>query len=199
VPPPIDSARLRPRSWWYATAAIPGLLGVAGLALCIVFAIDAFPGDPAPFTAPGSKVLRLDAGQEQTIYRHTRGAGVASQAGTPVCHVRNVRNEREVPLDRTGSTTYTINDDSYVSEYDFDPPTAGEYRVSCRPTQDVAGQPLAVGDRGNFGLFGGLIAGAIASFVLGLMLAGGVIALVAVLRHRHKRRLQQEAQGRPAS
>jgi hypothetical protein len=193
--PPIDTRLLRPKAWLYALSAIPVALGLGVAALCIVLAVRAFPDEPQPFTAPHTLIVRLDGGDEQTIWAQTRGAADPSVDAPPRCVVRNRGSERFVPLSRAGNTRLTINGNRYETELDFSPPADGVYSVHCRPAFGTEVQALALGDSPHLARFGALIVGAIASFLLGLVLCGGVIALVAVLRHRHKRRLQDQAMG----
>lgn len=193
--PRIDRSLLRPKAGWYAAAAIPLLLGIAGLATCVVLAVNAFPGRPHAFTAPGARELRLKKGDDQTIYRHTRGAGAPSPGGTPACAVRELRSERPIPLRSSGSLTLSLDRDTYVAELDFDAPLSGVYRVSCKPAAGARSQALAVGERPRLALFGVLVVAAIASIALGIVLTGAVIALVAIRRNSHKRRLEREAMG----
>jgi hypothetical protein len=196
--PPIDKRLLRPRAWWYAVAAIPPLLGVGLAALFIVLAVRAFPGEPRPFTAPHTLIVRLDGGEDQTIWSQTRGTSVPSVDAPPSCVVRNRDSERSVAVSRAGNTTLTLNGNRYETQLNFTPPTDGTYSVACRPALGAGPQALALGERPHLARFGAYIVGAIAAFGLGVLLCGGAVALVAVLRHRHKRRLQEEAMGRPA-
>jgi hypothetical protein len=194
--PRIDRSLQRPKAWWYATAAIPLVLGVAGTALCIVLAVRAFPDEPRAFATLDPVRLDLKAGEDQTIYRQARG-GAPTLTATPSCTVRNELTERTVTVRRSGNTTLTFNGRRYESELDFDVPKDGVYRVACRPVVGPNPQPLAVGERPHLARFGALVVGAIASFGLGVLLTAGAIALVAVLRHSHKRRLEREAIGPP--
>jgi hypothetical protein len=189
--PPIDSKRLRPRSGWYAAIALPLVLGAGAMALFVVLAVHAFPDEPRPFLAPGGPELTLEKGEDQTIYRHVRGSGYPSPAGTPSCKVRGLPGLR-VPLRDAGSTTVTFGDDEYRTELHFEPPADGRYLVRCDAQLDRH-VPLAVGKRPRIALFGAMVLGAIASAGVGVLLAVGAGVLVAVLRNRHKRRLQNEA------
>lgn len=196
--PRIDRSLLRPKAGWYALSVLPFVLGVAALATFIVLAVGAFPEEPTPFVAPGTHVLRLDHPEDQTIYRHSRTGGVAAVGGVPNCSVRNQRTERSVPVRQSGTTTLTLGADKYEAMIDFDPPSAGTYRVTCQPTAGAASQPLAVGERLRFGRFALLIGAAIVSFLLGGLLGAVVIAVVAVMRNSHKRRLERElSEARP--
>jgi hypothetical protein len=161
-----------------------------------VLAVRAFPDEPRAFATPDPVRLDLKAGDDQTIYRQTRGAGPTVTA-TPSCAVRNELTGRTVTVRRSAQTTITVFGRRYESELDFDVPTDGVYRVACRPVVGPNPQPLAVGERPHLARFGALVVGAIASLGLGVLLAGGVIALVAVLRHTHKRRLERHAKGLP--
>lgn len=187
--PPIDPSGLRPKAGWYALCALPFALGLAGAAIFAVLAVRAFPDEPRQFTAPGALVLRLDQAEPQTIYLHRRKGGPAL-AGVPDCSVREARSERSVALRQAGNTTITLGSDSYESALDFDPPAGGSYRVSCRPARGTELQSLAVGERLGFGRLALRIVAAVGSFLLGGVLGAVVIAVVAVRRHRHKRRLE---------
>jgi len=193
--PPIDTRLLRPSRWWYALAPVPLLIGLGAAALCIVLAVRAFPDEPDQFTAPHTFVMRLDGGDEQTIWAHTRGASDPSVDAPPRCVVRETGSRAPLPVDRAGSTTLTIGDNRYETELEFSPPRDGSYALTCRPAFGAQVQALAVGDSPHLARFGALIVGAVASVGLGMLLCGGAIALVAVLRHRHKRRLQDQAMG----
>jgi hypothetical protein len=193
--PRIDRSLLRPKAGWYAAAAIPAALGVAATAILVVLAVRAFPDEPRPFTAPARLQIRLEAGEGQTIYSHTKGAEVPSVSGTPSCTVRNLRSERLAPLRQAGNTTISVNENTYVTELDFEPPADGAYLIRCRPAAGVIAQPLALGKSPHLARFGLSIVAAIGSFVLGLLFCGGVIAFVAIRRHSHKRRLEREAAG----
>jgi hypothetical protein len=173
-------------------------LGVAAAAILVVLAVRAFPDEPRPFTAPAHFDLRLKAGEEQTIYRHTRGAEVPSLSTTPSCTVRNLRTERLVPLRQAGNTTIGVNQNTYVTELDFEPPADGAYLLRCQPAAGAISQPLAIGKSPHLARFGLRIVAAIGSFVLGLLFCGGVIAFVAIRRHSHKRRLEREATPPPS-
>src|SRR2546421_157730 len=140
--PRIDSSLLRPKAWWYAAAAIPLVLAVAGAALCIVLAVRAFPHEPRAFVAPDPGRPDLKAGDDQTIYRQARG-GAPTLSATPSCAVRNVLTGRTVTVRRSGNTTLTFNGRRYEGELDFDVPTDGVYRVTCGPVVGPNPQPLA--------------------------------------------------------
>ena len=190
--PPIDSKRLRPRSGWYAAIALPLVLGAGAMAVFVVLAVHAFPDEPSSFLAPGGPRLDLDKAEDQTIYRHVRGSGYPSPAGTPSCTVRGLPDGPRVPLHDAGSTTLTFGDDEYRAGLHFEPPADGRYLVRCDARLDRH-VPLAVGKRPRLAVFGAMVLGAIASGGLGVLLAVGAGVLVAVLRNRHKRRLQNEA------
>jgi hypothetical protein len=161
----------------------------------VVLAVHAFPDEPRPFVAPHTFDLRLQEGEDQTIWRHTRGASDPSADAPPSCTVRDRRNERTAPVTRAGNLTLTVGGSRYEAELNFSPPAEGLYSVSCRPAPGAQVQALAIGKRPHFARFGALVVGAIAGVGLGVLMCGGAIALVAVLRHRHKRRLEREATG----
>jgi hypothetical protein len=110
--------------------------------------------------------------------------------------VRNSNSERFVPVSRAGNTTLTVNGNRYETQLNFSPPSDGAYSVACRPALGADVQALAIGKRPRFARLGALVVGAIAAVGLGVLLCGGAVALVAVLRHRHKRRLQDEEMAR---
>ena len=169
------------------------MLGGALLALFVVLAVHAFPDEPKPFLAPRTVRLTLETGKDQTIYRQTRGSGYVSLDETPSCNVRRAPNGAFLPLRRhSGSTTLGFGTDKYVAELHFEPPTDGVYVIRCGAPFGRR-VPLAVGNRPHLGRFVVFLVAAIASGGLGTLLAAGVGVLVAVLRGRHKRRLQDEA------
>jgi len=170
---------------------------VAAAAIFVVLAVRAFPDEPRPFTAPARLQVHLKAGEEQTIYRHTKGAQAPSLDFRPSCTVRNLRTERLVPLRQAGDTTISVNENTYVTELDFEPPEGGAYLVNCRAGLGERVEPLAIGKSPHLARFGLRIVAAIGSFVLGVLFCGGVIAFVAIRRHSHKRRLEREATGPP--
>jgi hypothetical protein len=195
--PRIDKSLLRPKAWWYATAAIPLILGVAAAAIFAVLAVRAFPDQPRPFTAPARLQLRLSAGEDQTIYSHTRGAEVPSVSANPSCVVREVATQRPVPMRQAGNTRISTSRNTYVTELDFQAPADGAYLVRCQPSAGVIAQPLAIGKSPRLARFGLRIVAAIGSLVLGVLVGGGVVAFVAIRRHSHKRRLERQAAGLP--
>jgi hypothetical protein len=190
--PQIDRSRLRPKAWWYAAAAIPPAIGIGLAALFIVLAVHAFPDEPRPFVAPHTMILHLGKGEDQTIWRQTRGASDPSVNAPPSCVVRDEASGRPVPVTQAGSTTLTVNGNRYVTELNFSPPADAVYAVACRPAPGAEVQALAIGKHPHLARFGAFVVGAIATFGLGLLLCAGAVALVAVLRHRHKRRLERE-------
>jgi hypothetical protein len=193
IRPDINSALLRPRAGWYAASVIPLLFAAGLIALFVVLAIDAFPNRPKEFVAPGTLVVRADGAQDQTIYRHTAGAIGGSVPGRPDCTVRSADGGPPLTLDPAGNTTVSFGADEYFTAWHFDPPGTGFYRVSCQSSSPPVHQPLAVGERPRLAHFGVLVAAAIVSGFLGVLLAVGVAVIVAVMRSRHKRRLQDEA------
>jgi hypothetical protein len=193
--PRIDKSLLRPKAWWYATAAIPLVLGVTAMAIFVLLAVKTSPDEPRPFNTPGGPTFQLKGGQDQTIFRQSNvEPGVT---GPPDCTVRELGSERLVPLRASGDTRLTFGTDEYQAELDFTPPAAGFYRVDCRPLTRERREPLAVGKQPRIGLFVGLIFAAIGSIVLGILLGGGVVAFVTIRRHIHKRRLERQATGLP--
>jgi hypothetical protein len=193
--PPINSKLLRPRAGWYAAIAVPLVLGAAAMAVFVVLAVRAFPDEPKPFLAPGGPELHLEKGKDQTIYSHTRGSGYVSQ-GTPNCKVKRLPDGPVVRLRNAGPTTLTFGDDGYAAELHFEPPADGDYLIRCEAPPGRH-EPLAVGNRPRLAVFGAMVVGAIVSAGLGVLLAVGSGVLVAVLRSRHKRRLQDELMTSP--
>jgi hypothetical protein len=193
--PRIDRSLLRPKAGWYAAAAIPVALGVAATAIFVVLAVRAFPDRPKEFFAPGT--VTVDAGEDQTIYFHTRESfrEPAADPERPECRVTWLEHDSPIRVRHAGKLTLTLGEDQYVAEFDFDVRQRGHYRVRCSQPPNVDGYPLAVGERAHLARFGLSIVAAIGSFVLGLLFCGGVIAFVAIRRHSHKRRLEREAAG----
>ena len=189
--PPIESSRLRPRARWYWLSALPLLLGIAAATILGVSAAKAFPDEPDNFRAPGGPTERLEKGEKYSIF--TSYDSDSSSSPAPDCEVVSLPGGDRVPLDTAGNTTLTFGEDEYETQYHLKAPRTGRYEVNCEPRGAFGGQSLAFGERPNLARFGILLGTAIASFVLGLLLAGIVPIVIAVRRHRHKRRLQDEA------
>ena len=128
----------------------------------------------------------LDAGDERTIYRDSARSGPAAAIS---CQVLEVATGQPVPTTPTAGLTLTRNDEEYLSVANFEVSRAGRYRVAC--SSDSA-EPVALAVGPRVRVLGGVarVFGAVVSGLAGLLLGGAVVAVVAVKRNRHRRRLQ---------
>ena len=193
--PPIESSRLRPRARWYWLTALPLVIGAVAATLLAIATVDAFPDEPDAFTAPGGPTKQLEGGEDYTIFTRSPESEFDARPDppTPDCEVVSLPGGDRVELDDAGNTTLTFGGSEYETALHLTAPRTGRYEVSCQPGSAFGAQGLAFGERPNLGRFGVLLGSAIASLVLALLLAAAIVAVVAVRRHRHKRRLQDEA------
>ena len=192
--PPLESSRLRPRARWYWLTLLPLVIGVVATTLLAIAAVNAFPDEPRSFRAPGGLTERLEGGEDYTIFtRRPESEFDFNDAPTPDCEVASLPSGDRVELDDAGDTTVTHDDWEYRTQLHLKAPRTGRYEISCDPGPAFGDAGLAFGERPNFGRFGVLLGSAIGSFVLALLLSAVIAAIVAVRRHRHKRRLQDEA------
>ena len=211
VPPPpapprpsIDSSLIRPRRLWYWVA---GAVFVAGAAVAVVLSVATFrsvTGDITQFSTPNEVTVDLEPGDRRTIYVQTLMDGSETVVGSSpptsdelVCRVVGPTGPTEVS-DITGSFTLTRGDDEYQALLRFEARSSGAHRVSCRERRPetehgIPGEPLAIGPYVGVSGFIGSIFGIFASFLGGALLAILIAVLTAVLRHRHRRRLEHEA------
>jgi Protein of unknown function (DUF2510) len=205
----IDESRIRPRAWAFALAAIPALAGIAAALVLVIGAIgagtrtiDRFTAPLIHFTAPGSASVRLNAGEEQTIYATGAGShgAAAPNSGDLSCAVRGP-DGRSAALSANENVTLRQGAARYRSLYDFTAPTAGTTRIRCRPVPKALGPlELAIGPRFAVAEVLGIVLrvlGALAALFLGFGLGVGVGVLVGVLRDRSKRSLQADAAQKP--
>ena len=198
--PPIESSRLRPRARWYWLSLLPFVIGVVATTLLAIAAVNTFPDEPKAFRAPGTLTERLEGGKDYTIFTRRRDANFDfSDAPTPDCEVVSLPGGDRVELDDAGNVTITRDEWEYKTKLHLKAPRTGRYEVSCEPGPAFGATGLAFGERPNLGRFGVLLGSAIGSFVLALLLSGAIALIVAVRRHRHKRRLQDEAMGASAA
>jgi hypothetical protein len=190
---------IRPSAWWYASSAIPL---IACIALGVVLIVDAVRSSIGPlhhFVTPGFVVPDLDDGDKRDIYVQTRGApqstGLSVSPSELACHIHGPRGET-VPTDVADNSTLTDGGDRYRSVYTFTADADGRYLVRCTSPQERS-IPLAVGPHIGVKTIVRVLGGIVAIF-LGLLLAGAVAGLVAILRHRSKVKLQREQLGAAA-
>jgi hypothetical protein len=190
-PPQIDSSRLRPSRLWYWLSPIPFVIGAIVAIVSVVAFIDNLDPDIENFSSNRTAVVDVHEGH-RAIYVQTTLDSSPRQLppGDLRCRVSSLGdNAAPVAVERSGGSTLDVNDDSYKSEYKFNAPHDGRYRVVCEGPEGV---PLAVGPYIDFHLFVPLVV-AIAALILGAI-ASAVIAIVtAVRRSNHKMRLQREA------
>ena len=163
--------------------------------ILFVTTIEDLSGDIKPLRAPGSVTVELDKDEGRTIYRQVVADG--RQVETPSAFGLDldcdVTGPSPVKVDSTGGFTLTRGNDQYTSEFNFEVDRAGAYRVRCRPEGSDRRIRLAVGPRVPVLGFIGRVFGMLALGFGGLLLSGGLVALVAVLRYNHRRRLEREA------
>jgi hypothetical protein len=174
---------IRPNAWWYASCAVPLVACVVLGVLLLVGAIRAVAHGLTDFTTPSAVTVGLDEGDQRDIFVH-RPSVVSPSAAD--CRVDGPTGP--VPLRLSTNTRIQDSGDRYRSLFTFEAPADGDYRVHCgaeRPVELAVGPHLGV--RTIFGVIGG-----IAALFVGLVLAGAVVALVAILRHRSKVKLERE-------
>ena len=169
-----EPARVRPSLGWLGLAVAAAVAGIAGAVVLGVLLVRDVDG---PFVAlDGPATVRLDEGEGRGIWARTDAdvSGYCTAAGPA-----------RAEMQRTGGVTVTSGGREYHSFLRFEAPRAGRYRVDCAASQPLALGPHVTGLR----LFAG-IAGVLASFFGGLMLAGLITALVLLLRERSSRRIE---------
>jgi hypothetical protein len=199
--PKIDPKRLRPSRFWYWVA---GAIAVGGVLLAgfLFFSIlRPLFDDVERFSTARPATVKLDAGDERTIYAQTDGSPFPGARFVDVspsdldCIVVGGPSGRQAEVSRADGFTYTRNEDRYQAKLEFKAPSDGTYVVRCRARGAAAPVALAVGP--HFGTVGfvarllGFFAALFGGPLLGGLLAGGV----ALLRHRSKKRLQEEERG----
>jgi preprotein translocase subunit SecF len=174
---------IRPNAWWYASCAIPLVACVVLGVVLLVGAIRTVAHGLTDFTTPSAVTVHLDERDQRDIFVH-RPSGVSPSEAD--CRVTGPTGT--VPLRLSTNTRIQDSSDRYRSLFTFEAPADGDYRVHCGAERPV---DLAVGPHVGVRTLAGVI-GAIAAFFVGLALAGGVVALVAILRHRSKVKLDRE-------
>ncbi len=190
-PPPagdrVDRGALRPSRAWYGVAGAILVVGLAGAAL-LASSVFKSLADVARFSTNRPVEASLQAGDEGTIYTST-ATGASSFSPETTCEVVDVATGAAVPTTTAAPVTLTLGDDEFRSMANFEVDHDGRYRVSCSAST-ARPVPMAVGPR--IGIFAsiGRVFGAVAVVLVSLALAAATIAVTAVKRSRHRRRLQ---------
>ena len=129
--------------------------------------------------------VELGAGAERTIYRD---AATLTPAGAVACQVVEVATGRSVPTTPAGGLTLTRGSEEYASLADFEVDQAARYRVACA-ADNAHPVGLAVGPRVRILGSVARVFAAVGSVVVALLLGAAIVAVTAVKRHRHRRRL----------
>ena len=189
-PPPVPARDLKPSRLWYWLSGIPLLVGtILGIIFLVVF-IQQLDPDIDSFRSNRAAEVELQSG-DRAIYIQTRARNIPLQVppGDLRCNVSFVGSDSQaVRLERTSSSTLDVGDDSFASEFKFDAPRDGPYRVICEGPEGVL---LAIGPHLSFGLFASLLL-AIALFGIGAILTIAGLIVTAIRRSNHKQRLQRQ-------
>lgn len=204
-PPYIPSSQLRPsRTWFWVAGAIGVICAALSVVLFISFfssLVDDLTGPLTEFRAPGRVTVELEAGAERTIYRQQRDDGrpiPGADGRAPTCTVTRADGGLVDVNDTLFPWTLKRNSDRYEALYNFTASEAGSYEVACDPRdENLPALPLAVGESIGFWDLITKGAGALALFFGGLIVAGAIAIITAVMRDNHKKRLQREAMQRP--
>ena len=166
---------------------------VAGVlaALLVAGAIIAFVGfgsslaNKEELNAPGEADVEFDANTDAAIYIKE------GETGSAECSITGPDGEN-VPPDFISFTTstLTVGGDEYILHSSFDADEAGTYEVSC-DTFGGGEVPLLVGDKVDFGTFGGVLLG-ILLLILALVAVLAIVLPVALKRSSNKKKLQME-------
>ena len=192
-------------AWFWVAGAVGVICTGLSVVLFISFfssLVDDLTGPLTEFRAPGEVTLELDADAERTIYRQERDDGrpiPAANGREPACRITRGGGGVVELNDTLFPWTLKRNGDRYEALYGFTAPDDGSYRVACNPNGN-AGEPvpLAIGESIGFWDLIKKGAGALALFFGGLIVAGAIAIVTAVMRDSHKRRLQREARERAA-
>jgi hypothetical protein len=187
-------------AWFWVAGAVGVICAGLSVVLFISFfssLVDDLTGPLTELRAPGEVTLALDADAERTIYRQERedGRPVPGAIGRePACRITRDGGGVVELNDTLFPWTLKRNGDRYEALYSFTAPEDGSYRVACNPN-DNAGEPvpLAIGESIGFWDLIKKGGGALALFFGGLIVAGAIAIVTAVMRDNHKRRLQREA------
>jgi hypothetical protein len=191
---------LRPTRWWYAAAALIAVIGITVGVLLFVDTFGTIAEDFDEFAAPGTTTVNLSAGDKRGIYVQTAGSSLGPVDRDDVDAACQVAGPGGAPVDvedPSGDFTITQSNDEYEELFFFEAPDDGRYAVTCRAsrTTGVGPVPLAVGPHlGVIGLVWRILGG-IAAILGGIFIGIGIVVLVAVLRHRNKKRSQQPGAG----
>ena len=195
----IAEAQIRPSAWWYAASTIPFIVGVVVGVLLIVNVVRDVASSLHHFRTPGQVTLQVDDGEKRDIFVQVAGTpgSVNVSAADLACQVQGPNGP--VSLTTADNVRLTVNGEVYRSRFTFEANADGTYSVRCRTAErrfgTPASVPLAVGPHIGVLQIVGTVFGVIAAFGGGILLGGGVLGLVAILRHRSKVRLQREAAG----
>jgi hypothetical protein len=159
---------------------VPAVAGTALAVVLLVATLDHLTGGFERLNGPRS--VRLDGGEDRGIWAYDEPAGDVGGYCSASAGVERVE------MKPTTDVTATSGGQEYHSFLRFQAPVPETYAVSCATSRPVALGPYVTGLR----VFAG-VAGILAAFFGGLMLAGCVVATVLILRERSTRRLELEA------
>jgi hypothetical protein len=200
-PPYIPSSQLRPsRTWFWVAGAIGVICAALSVVLFISFfssLVDDLTGPLTELRTPGQVAVELEEGAERTIYRQQREDGrpiPGANGREPTCTVTRADGGLVEVNDTLFAWTLKRNGDRYEALYNFTASAAGSYEVACdQRDENLPAVPLAVGESIGFWDLITKGAGALALFFGGLIIAGAIAIITAVMRDNHKKRLQREA------
>lgn len=187
---PVSAAELRPRRRWYVVAlAVFLVCTIAGVAGCVVLFSRVAQGVNLQELRGGSTEITLRADTEKGIY----ATGPVSSVAAPNCRYHGP-GRLHVARANT-SETYTSHGTRWVLVGTIRATKSGTYTGTC---QQAGATRIGVGKRlgGVFLTGAGAIGVLVAGFFVGL-LAGGVIALVVLVRRFGHRRQLQRTTGPP--
>ena len=197
-PPYIPGSQLKPSQAWYWVAGAVGVI-CAGFSVVLFIGffsslVDDLTGPLTELRAPGEVSVQLEEGADRTIYRKVRESGtpVSPSAPDPDCAVTGP-DGGSVEVGDTFEWTLKRSGDRYEALQDFSAAEAGTYRVACRLSDAARQVPLAIGESIAFWDLIKKGGGALALFFGGLIIAGTIAIVTAVMRDNHKKRLQREA------
>ncbi|MQA85954.1 MAG: hypothetical protein GEV03_15335 [Streptosporangiales bacterium] len=197
----VDPAELRPRRRWYVVAgAIAGVLvlaGVGGFAYGLATAVT--EGDLGKrFRAGETVTVRLAPEPQPAIYvAESEGPAPDAECAVTSTSGGNARVSRP-------DYAFEVTRDgvSWDLRYVIDVTAAGNYQVVCRPSAGDVAATYRIGEAPRMArFFGGLFGGLASLFVLpaiGVLAGGVMVAVVAIRRNDHRRRLQADRSGGPS-
>jgi hypothetical protein len=193
----IESARIRPSPWWYASAAVPLVVGIVVGVLLIVTLVRDVASSLHHFSTPGQVTVQLSNGDRRDIFLQTGGALNSAFVPASALDCRVTGPNGPVPVKGADNTRLSTDGDIYRSRFTFEANADGAYTVRCATAERASGAPgsvpLAVGPHLGVLEIVGTVFGVIAAFGGGFLLAVMVAGLVAILRGRSKARLRREA------